>query len=252
MTERDDIGAEELHAFLDGELSPERRQAVADAAAQDSALAERLARFRADKARIAQTYGALAERPLPAEWITRIEGHAKAPRERSFTQPLMALAATLLLMAAIGIGYWQWRPQGDTIIAEAYAARAQSAQPSSMLAVNSLPALRGAESGMTAALKMRLKAPDLASFGYRLAALKVYDGVPGGKAVELLYRDARHRDLALYVRHAAGPVRFDQFKRNGLRVCIWQDDVIGTVITGKMSAAEMQRLAVLAYRGLEA
>jgi anti-sigma factor RsiW len=57
--------------------------------------------------------------------------------------------------------------------------------------------------------------------------------------------------FALYLRHPSGPARFDQFKQGRLRVCIWQDEVLGTVMTGEMSAAEMQRLASLAYTGLE-
>ncbi len=75
---------------------------------------------------------------------------------------------------------------------------------------------------------------------------------PGGKSVELRYRRrARNRDFALYVRHPSSAVRFDQYKRAGLRICVWQDDVLGTVMTGPISAAEMQRLASLAYTGLE-
>jgi anti-sigma factor RsiW len=98
---------------------------------------------------------------------------------------------------------------------------------------------------------MPVKAPDLTRLGYRLASMAVYNGTPGGNAVELVYRKADGRDFTLYVRHASDAPRFDQFERAGLRVCIWQDEVLGTVMSGKMSAAEMQRLAALAYSGLE-
>jgi len=33
-------------------------------------------------------------------------------------------------------------------------------------------------------------------------------------------------------------------------VCLWQDDVLSTVMVGKMAAAEMLRVASLAYNGL--
>ena len=56
--------------------------------------------------------------------------------------------------------------------------------------------------------------------------------------------------FTLYLRHSSGQPRFDQFKQDGLRVWIWQDDVVGMVMAGKMSVAEMQRLASLAYVGL--
>ena len=45
--------------------------------------------------------------------------------------------------------------------------------------------------------------------------------------------------------------RFALLEEQGLRVCVWQDSVIGIVMAGKMSAAEMERLAGLAYEGLE-
>lgn len=252
MIRRNEFELEDLHAFIDDELDSDRREAIAKAAAQDFELAKKIALFRADKSRLATTYGHLADRPLPAEWRSRIESYGSGVQRRSYMQPLLALAATLLLMAAIGIGYWQHsRPAGDTIIAEAFAARSQSTQPNVVLAVNSAPDRRTADGLIAKALKMKVKAPDLGKMGYVLAGLRTYNGVLGGKAVELIYRGTNNRDLALYVRHSSGQVRFDQFKQDGVRVCIWQDDVIGTVITGKMSAAEMQRLASLAYRGLE-
>ena len=57
--------------------------------------------------------------------------------------------------------------------------------------------------------------------------------------------------FALYLRRPSGRAAFDQYKQGSLRVCIWQDDVLGAVMTGEMSAAEMQRLASLAYTRLE-
>jgi hypothetical protein len=86
--------------------------------------------------------------------------------------------------------------------------------------------------------------------GYRLAQIRVYDGVPGGKAVGLDYRDAQMHEFTLYLRHPSSPARVDLYQREGLRVCIWQDDVLGTVMLGEMSAAEMARIASLSYSGL--
>jgi len=104
---------------------------------------------------------------------------------------------------------------------------------------------------LSSVLAMHVSAPDLQRMGYRLVGLRVYGNVPGGNGVELLYRHSDNRVFALYLRHPSGPPRFDQYRQGALRVCIWQDDVIGAVMTGEMSAAEMQRLASLAYTGLE-
>ena len=109
---------------------------------------------------------------------------------------------------------------------------------------------RGVGKVLSAALSETLKAPDLSKLGYRLANIRVYSGVPGGKAVELAYRDAQNRLFTLYLRHPSGPPRVDLVERDGMRICIWQDDVLGTVMLGEMSAGEMARIASLAYSGL--
>lgn len=103
---------------------------------------------------------------------------------------------------------------------------------------------------LTAALEMPLQAPDLEKMGYRLDEVRVYSGVPGGKAVGLSYRDAQMRLFTLYLRHPSSPPRVDLYQREGVRICIWQDDVLGTVMLGEMSAAAMARIASLAYSGL--
>jgi hypothetical protein len=42
----------------------------------------------------------------------------------------------------------------------------------------------------------------------------------------------------------------DLVERDGMRICIWQDEVLSTVMLGEMSAGEMARIASLAYSGL--
>jgi anti-sigma factor RsiW len=95
-----------------------------------------------------------------------------------------------------------------------------------------------------------LKVPDMSKLGYQLAAIRVYSDVPGGKAVELRYRGGEDHVFTLYLRHPTSPARVDLLQRDNLRICIWQDEVIGTVMLGEMSAGEMARAASAAYAGL--
>jgi anti-sigma factor RsiW len=97
---------------------------------------------------------------------------------------------------------------------------------------------------------MDVKAPDLSRVGYKLASMRIYGGIAGGKAVELSYRDGSDRVFTLYLRHPSSPPRVDLLNRDGVRICIWQDDVVGAVMVGRMSAGEMARIASLAYAGL--
>ena len=103
---------------------------------------------------------------------------------------------------------------------------------------------------VSSAVALHVKVPDLEKMGYRLTAIHLYPGAPGGSAAELLYRDQQNRLFTLYLRHSDGTARFDQFERDGLRVCVWQDEELSTVMAGNVSTAAMQRLASLAYTGL--
>jgi len=251
MSAHSDIRDEDLHAFIDGELDAARNAEVADAARDDAALMEQIAAFRADKAMLAEVYAPLIDRPLPKEWLSRIaEGDRR--RRSNWWAPITAIAASIVLLIA-GLSTYHRLPANgeESIVREALAARADMLESNEVVAVASPAETGNVDHILAAALRMRVKAPDLSRMGYKLETVHVYGNVPGGKSVELRYRDAKSRDFALYVRHPSSGVRFDQYRSAGLRVCIWQDDVLGTVMTGPISAAEMQRLASLAYTGLE-
>jgi anti-sigma factor RsiW len=249
MTQRTAFGDEELSAYIDGELDPARRLEIERLLETDTALAERIAAFASDKALLREIYAPLAERPVPPSWQARIESY-ETSRPASFSyRSLAAIAATLLLaVVCIGIAVrFAAVPQKSDIIAEAMAAQRGGVAPQSSLATSARDV---ASRSISQALAMRLKAPDLSRMGYRLAAVNIYAGARGNQPVELLYRNGRNEAFTLYLRRPVGPPRFDQFKEGRERVCIWQDDVLGTVMLGEMSAPEMQRLASLSYTGL--
>jgi anti-sigma factor RsiW len=253
MTENPVLDDTDLHAFIDGELDEARAADVAALVDADPALAARVAAFRSDKDLIARAYGGLIDRPLPQEWIDQVKSGGRV--RRSGWQPagrymrgIAAMAAALVILLG---GWLVYRtaviPQDEPIVAEALAARDEALVPQTVVS-DASPAERNEM--LASSLAMNVKAPDLSRMGYRLAAMRVYDGVAGAKAVELSYRDRSDRLFTLYLRHPSSPPRVDLLNRDGMRICIWQDDVIGAVMVGRMSAGEMARLASLAYAGL--
>ena len=96
---------------------------------------------------------------------------------------------------------------------------------------------------------MPLKLPDLTKAGYTLAQVAVLPE-HGAKAVRIDYRNDANQVFTLYLSASSGHEAFDIVKRGDLRICLWQDDVLSTVMMGEMSAAEMLRVASLAYNGL--
>lgn len=254
MSHETGITTEELCAYMDGELDPVRAAEIETLIGTDSELANRIAAFRADQDRLLHIFGPLRDVPPPPKWVQMVE--ERAPSQQARRSPysqrgIFALAASLLLVVGLGLGYLRYfNAQEDTIISEAVAARSDAVHADQFLTASAFPSPDSGDRLVASTLMMNLKAPDLSRMGYRLENVRVYSGVPGGKAVELGYRDAQNRLFTLYLRHPSGPARVDLLQRDGMRLCIWQDEELGTVMLGQMSAGEMARLASLAYSGL--
>lgn len=239
-----ELGDHELHAFIDGELDAARAAAVAQRIEADPALARRVAGFRADKDMLKRIYAPVADRPVPAEWIARVRAGEKRPVVS--WRMVGSIAAVLLIAVAAGFAYLDLKPAGtDEVVYAALQARNHSVQAEKSLTVAAGENPGKYDAVLSAAVAMKVKAPDLKRLGYRLAGINLYGG-----AAEILYRDNQNRLFTLYVRRSGGTPRFDQFARDGLRVCVWEDEELSTVMTGNVSTAAMQRLASLAYTDL--
>ena len=244
------MSTEELHAYIDGELPESRRQEIDAVLAQDSSLAAQVAAFRADKEALRRLYGSLGTGPLPRKWIDAIERRTSPRRRRAWIAASAALAASLVLLI-IGSNVNHGALQGS-VVNEALSARDNIVPPTEVVVWKASARLTNANAILERTLAMRARVPDLSDQGYALSRIQVYRSASNEGSVELIYRGPNDRDFTLYVRRSPGKPRFDVFEQEGVRVCVWQDDVISTVMAGHMSAAEMQRLASLAYNGLSA
>ena len=241
MSKTNFISDEDLTAYIDGALGEERALLVENALAENPELAERAAQFQADKALFKTVYGPLAERPLPAEWIARVQ------QPRRVNWRLAGAIAAALLVTALGPVAWRfYAPASGTDVVEvALNARQGISAGGSGIAGNDSVRSESFDAAFRQTVASNVHIPDLSRMGYKFHGLNLYD-----KAAEIVYRGPQDQVFTLYVRRSDGSARFDQFERRGLRVCIWQDDQISTVMAGNISAAVMQRLATLSYTGL--
>jgi anti-sigma factor RsiW len=243
MNRPEPIAEADLHAFIDGELPPDRAEAVRAALEAEPLLAARVAAYRADQLRLQALFGSIADRPLPQAWLTRIASHRVPRRIPSYRR--MAVAAALVL-CLLGGAFTLLRQGHDTILAEAAGARDGTLPPTFMVTGASL-AQAGADHMLQTTLGLNVRPPDLGKFGYHLVTVDFYRGPAAG----LVYRNAQAAELTIYVRKSKGEARFDLLRRGKLRVCIWQDDVVSAVMTADMSAGEMMRVASAAYSSLD-
>lgn len=242
----------DLHAYIDGELDAARARAIEDAASQDHDVAARIAAYRADKALLKGAYSPLAERPLPQEWEARIRAHARgeigeqAPAgPTKFSWRLIGAIAAAVLVLLGGLDFYMTRSESSS--GDVVQAALDVRQTNAPMAVADLNDARRYRETLRQIVKADVNLPDLGRMGYRITGLGFY-----GRAAEIQYRDGKNNLFTLYLRASDGKTRFDQFEKDGVRICVWQDDRISTVMAGTMSAAEMQRLASLAYLGLAA
>ena len=241
-----DIDDLELHAYIDGELEAGRCRAVEARLRADPALADRVAQFRADKEMLKRVYGPVAKRPIPVHWLALADSYR--PRSAVTWRLVGSIAASLLVVIALGVGYLQMRHEaGGGVVQEALEVRRNAEHPERIIAVASGSDASRYDDVLRTTLRSNVKVPDLRRMGYRLTGIRVFASIG---AAEMVYRDAGNRLFTMYVRRSNGQPRFDQFERDGLRVCIWQDEELSAVMAGNMSTAAMQRLASLAYTGL--
>ena len=249
MTERPLITDEELHAYIDGELDPLRAADVAVLIQYRPELQARVAAFRADKALLTQAYGPLIDQPIPARWQAMIDARRMGSRPVLSRRMMFAAAASAAVAFAGWSTYTRLRNDADDrIIAEALSARGDA-----VTGATGAPERReNADRTLKTALGLQIKTPDMAKLGFELTTVRVYAGVPGGNAVRLDYRDPQQRMFTVYLRHTTEGERFDMLKRDSVRICVWQDEVLSAVMLAEVSAGEMLRLASLAYDGFNA
>jgi anti-sigma factor RsiW len=245
VTDHPKITDLDLHAYIDGELDEGRALAVEEAALRDAALAERLAAYRSDKEMLKNIYAPLADRPIPPEWVVLARATPPARARQSWRLLGAIAAAVLVILGGLGV-YMDRQPEPNhDVVATALNIRDTSVAAQKSVAVTSLDEARRYDVDLRRIVGAEIKVPALGSLGYHIVGLRLYE-----RAAEIRYRNRQGDLFTLYLRPSDGTTRFDQFEQSGLRVCVWQDDRVSTVMAGPMSAALMQRLASLTYLGL--
>jgi anti-sigma factor RsiW len=248
MSDRAEENEMDLSLLLDGELAAGRRAEVEARIRADPRAAARLESYRADKEKLRRIFEAVAQRPIPREWLAVAEGARSKPK-LSFRM-IGSIAAALLVVIIGAVSYVELRrPATGGIVQEALDARQEIARPEKVIAVASGAVVERYSGVLRSAVGSDVKIPDMSRMGYRLASIRVFSR----GAAEMAYRDRKNGVVTIYVRQVRrsdGEPQFYQFGRDGLRVCVWQDDRIATVIAGNVSTALMQRLADVAVYGL--
>jgi len=253
------IADADVHAYVDGQLAPERAATVEQAARSEPELAARIAELRAQNALLREALDPILAEPIPAALLQAATPPAPAHGAlRRWLAPAIATAATLVV--GVGIG-WYGR---DATIERAGTPTTFPRQVAFAHALYAMDANRPVEvwaadekrlvTWLTKRLGFAVHAPDLNGLGYALVGGRLVAGSEFPTAL-FMYENADKQRLSLQVRKQApgtGDTAFRYAVENGVGVFYWIDESCGYAISGNLDRAQLLKIAQVVYGQLAA
>jgi anti-sigma factor RsiW len=256
MTNSTPITESEIHAYVDGELSPARHNEVEAhlRTHPEDALAAK--EYLDMNQALKQLYDPVMEEPVPPHLLPQ------APRRR-----LWAIAAAITWMCIGGVIGWGLHPELALQVAEAPRQwdllEPNLVQPAAFAHTVYSPEVRHPvevsaedEQHLVAWLSKRLRtdihAPNLKPQGYRLVGGRLLPST-NRMAAQFMYERRDGQRATLYVRHGAweNEATAFNFEREGtLGVFYWIDGPLGYALIGDLDRSELLRLSEAVYEQL--
>jgi len=239
---------DDLQAYADDRLDPERRRAVEAELAQLPENAARAAAYREQNAALHALYDPVLGEPVPERLRSvrargRFAGHA--------------VAAGWLAAGAV-LGWFAHELAVDRPAARPSLAR----QAAVAHAVYSPEVRHPVEVGaaeqehlvnwLSKRLGAKLRAPVLTKEGYELVGGRLLPGDAGAVA-QFMYQDAKGKRLTLYVSRLATESRDTAFRfsqEEKVAVFYWIDGRLGYALSGELPKPELLEIATAVYRQL--
>lgn len=242
------IDDDELHAYVDCALPPERAAAVARWLADNDDDAARVRAWREQNEALHRLFDPVLDEPVPARL------HAAA-RRRRLASVLMRLAASALLLAVGGLGGWMLRGQPAAMVAtlpnEALAAHVVFA--AEVRHPVEVPASDHAHlvGWLSKRLGASLEVPDLAGQGFSLVGGRLLPASTG-PAAQFMYEDGNGRRLTLYVRRGdgGGDTAFRFASGPDAQAFYWRDGGFGYALAGGLPREALTPVAHAVHRQL--
>lgn len=267
------IGDDDLHAYVDGGLTSERRREVEDALARDPALAARAADYDTLNEMLHQRYDRVVREAVPP----RLKPPASKRRWPSAANASRFAGLAAALVVGIGIGMFMQagrltgQPDADgravqTASADGSAeggagfARAAAIAHVVYMPTVQRPANMGAghEQELThwiaGQLGANMHAPMLTASGFELTGGRVLPG-ENGTIVEYMYRSADGERLTVCIESRtteAATTAFRLYADGPVKVYYWADGRFSYAVSGGMSPGRLLQVSHDVYAQLTA
>lgn len=250
------VTEDELHAYVDGELPADRKEAVANWLAAHPSEAATVAAWRAQGESIRARFGAVAQEPVPArlklEQIMRQSGAGR----RSFA----AFAAAAAVAAFVIGGGAGWFARGASATPSSFStitADALDAYKLYVVEVRHPVEVPGSDRAhMTQWLSKRfgtaLQVPDLESIGLKLVGGRLLPGPTGEAAAFYMYENASGERFTIYCAKATAPESALRYKTDESSAAFyWVDGKVAYVVSGPADREKLEKVTKTVYEQVD-
>jgi anti-sigma factor RsiW len=247
------VTEDEIHAYVDGELPAERREAVETWLASHPEEAARVSAWRDLAESIRVRYGSIVNEPVPA----RLALERIAQRRRSWIA--VAAAATIAAFAIGGTAGWMARGASAAAATptemELFANEAIAAHRLYIGEVRHPIEVKAEEKHLLPWLSRRvgtpLRAPDLKAFDLNLLGGRLLPGVVGPAAL-FMYESNSGERITIYVsRTNENRTSFRYKVSDNFGALRWSEGGYGWVISGPDDKPRLKSIAVTLYELLD-
>ncbi|HXD45487.1 MAG TPA: anti-sigma factor [Pseudolabrys sp.] len=248
------VREDELHAFVDGELPADRREAVTAWLAENPEQAALVAAWQAQAESIRARYGAVADEPVPARFdLDALMRDGGGTRGRWRTVAAAAVIAAFMVGGGAG-----WMARGATAAAPSSSgsitADALEAHQLYVVEVRHPVEVPGNERDhMTAWLSKRLgyaqHIPDLQKLGLKLVGGRLLPG-PTGAAAMYMYEGASGERFTLYCAKTTTPesaLHFREGAGDRFAAVTWVSDKAAYVVSGPSERDRLEQVSKAIY-----
>ena len=256
MIDRDSpVTEDELHAYVDGELPDDRKEAVAAWLAAHPEDATLIAAWRAQADSIRARYGAVASEPVPERLTLEQVMRSSKPR-RSWAA--LAAAAVFAFMIGGGAG---WFAHGASAVApngfDKFTADALDAYRLYVVEVLhpvEVPAREQAHmrQWLSKRIGYELRIPDLQSIGLKLVGGRLLPGASGTAAAFYMYEGPSGERFTIYCAKAGVPATALHFKSSErVAAFTWVEDKVGYVVSGPADRERLEKVTKAIYEQVD-
>jgi anti-sigma factor RsiW len=241
------VTEDELHAYVDDELPPERRGDVEAWLAAHPDDAERVKSWREMATALHARYDAVANEPVPQR--LELERLVRQPRRWIYG----AVAATLAAFIAGGVAGWVAHgAAGSPSLIQTFTVDALDAHRLYVVEVRHPVEVPGDERAhlqqwLTRRCGWTVHAPELEDTGLKLVGGRLLPG-PTGPASFLMYESASGERFTVYTAKAATDATQMRYTKEGnTGALFWADRGVGYVVSGGNDRERLTQVARLVY-----